>query len=430
MSKRVLVISHNVLSLSSNMGKTLISYFSSWNKDELAEFYIHSEVPTDRITENYYRITDKDMLKSILKRKSGNIFTGKDVQDDRISARTDEGMTAKIYQRSRQRTPFIYFARNLIWSLGKWNTKKFERWVDEFDPEAVFFASGDYAFMYKIALKTAKKRNIPLYICCMDDFYLNNKNENKFGGKLIHKKFMRSVRSAMDYATAAFCICDKMSKEYSELFGIESHTLHTPSTLTERLSSDEKTNRISYIGNLGYRRNEQLASLGRALMNIDCKGKPDRIDVYSGEKREDILSLMTDENGINFCGEINADEVKRVMAKSMLLIHTESFDNKNRERVKYSVSTKIADSLASGTCLIAYGPDDVASMEYLINNSAAFCITQNDNAEDMLKKIITDESLQKTVIENALMLAEKNHGKSQASQEIKRIMDGRQCSEF
>ncbi len=423
MSKRVLVISHNVFSKTENMGKTLMSYFATWESKDIAQFYIHSEVPTDRITENYYRVTDKDILKSIIKRKSGDILTGEDVIEERVSARTDTGMTAKIYQKSRSRTPFVYFARNLLWSLGKWNTKKLKRWLDEFDPEAVFFASGDYAFMYKIALKLAKKRNIPLYISCVDDYYLDNKNKNDFGGKFVYKSFMKAARKALDYASAAFCICDKMSREYSEKFGIKCYTLHTPATFDAPLEMENKTNRISYIGNLGFDRNLQLIALSRALKNIDCPGKPDMIDVYSAEKREEILSGMAPENGIRFNGEINTEDVKRIMAESMILVHTETFKPETKNRIKYSVSTKIADSLQSGTCLLAYGPEDIASVEYLNENNAAFCITRNDDIEQSLKKIIEDAGIRSEIIENALRLARRNHGRLDASDKIAEVLE-------
>ena len=40
---KVLVVSHNVFSYTSSMGKTLISYFSNFDSNNLAQFFIHSE---------------------------------------------------------------------------------------------------------------------------------------------------------------------------------------------------------------------------------------------------------------------------------------------------------------------------------------------------------------------------------------------------
>ena len=58
--KRILVISHNVFCETSNMGKTLLSYFQKWDREALAQFYIHSEVPTNGVCTNYYQVTDRE----------------------------------------------------------------------------------------------------------------------------------------------------------------------------------------------------------------------------------------------------------------------------------------------------------------------------------------------------------------------------------
>ncbi|MBO5040132.1 MAG: glycosyltransferase [Clostridia bacterium] len=421
--KKVLVVSHNVFCKTSSMGKTLLSYFEQWGTDNVAQFYIHSEVPTDdSCCVNYYRVTDKEMVKSVFTRRSGSRFGKSDIQKDRVSSRTDEGLSAAIYQKARKRTPFIYFARNLIWRLGRWNTKKLRKWIDEFNPDAVFFASGDYAFMYIVARKIAKMKNIPLYVCCMDDYYINNKNESRFGGRLTHKAFMKQVKKTVSASAGMFTICEKMKEDYFKMFGVPCHTLHTAASFEGPLSCEKKTGAISYIGNVGYNRHKQLISLGRALRSIESEVPCACIDVYSSEKRPEILRDLKPENGINFHGEISSDEVKNVMAESMFLIHTESFDGESRKAVAYSVSTKIADSLASGTCLIAYGPEEIASIKYLADNQAAFCIFDDHNLSDRLKVIINDTKRYSEIVDNARALSIKNHGSKCALETIKAVI--------
>lgn len=421
--KKVLVISHNVFCKTSSMGKTLLSYFEQWGTENVAQFYIHSEVPTDdSCCVNYYRVTDKEMVKSIFTRRSGSRFEKSDIQTDRVSSRTDEGLSAAIYQKARKRTPFIYFARNLIWRLGRWNTKKLRKWIDEFNPDAVFFASGDYAFMYIVARKIAKMKNIPLYVCCMDDYYINNKNESRFGGRSTHKAFMKQVKKTVSASAGMFTICEKMKEDYSKMFGVPCHTLHTAASFEGPLSCENKTGAISYIGNVGYKRHKQLISLGRALKSIETEIQRAYIDVYSAEKRPEILRELTPENGINFHGEISSNEVKNVMAESMFLIHTESFDEESRKAVAYSVSTKIADSLASGTCLIAYGPEEIASIKYLADNQAAFCIFDDHDLSDRLKEIINDKKQYDEIVDNARALSIKNHGSKCALETIKSVI--------
>lgn len=403
---KVLVISHNVFSKTDGMGKTLSSYFAGFSSDELAQFYIHSQVPTTDVCLNYYRITDKEAIKSIFGSRVGRSFGKKDIDYNRVDSRTDNGFTGTIYQKARKRTPIIYFVRNIWWKLARWNTKKFKLWIDSFQPECVFLASGDYAFIYDIALQIAKSRNIPLYVSCMDDYYLYNKNAKSCLGRLQHHLFMKSVNRTMKYATKLFCICEKMSEDYSELFQKTCITIHTPAVFSEQLSVKKKC-QISYLGNLGYNRDKQLIDIGKALKTLGLK--INHIDVYSSESRPEILSGLTEENGLVFHGAIGADEVLRVMGESLAVIHTESFEKRIRCSVRYSVSTKIADSLMSGTCIFAYGPEEIASIDYLKKNEAAVCCSDKEKLKEELIKLIEDSTYRSIVERNAVHLAHANH---------------------
>lgn len=408
---KVLIISHNVFSMTNNMGKTLISYFSGWEKDDLAQFYIHSEIPTVDICGDYYRVTDKEAIKSVFGIKVGKVFTEKDISENRSAKKIDTKYEATLYQKARKRTPLIYMARNLWWKLGHWYNSQFRAWLDHISPDCVFLASGDYAFMYDIALKIASSRGIPLYISCMDDYYFNNKNSNKLFGKYQHSRFMKHVKKCVSYSSALFCICDSMSCDYADYFKKKCVTIHTAASFNQ-LESNETEKQISYIGNLGYNRHLQLVDIGRTLKKLDLG--IDHIDVYSGESRNEVLKYMIPENGIVFHGSISAEEVKNVMSKSFALIHTESFDEVMRCSVKYSVSTKIADLLMSGTPILAYGPQEIASMKYLSDNKAACCACSKEELECQLKRLIEDPQFRAELKKSSRLLALKNHDPCQS----------------
>ena len=59
---KVLVVSHNVFSSLSNMGKTLSVFFDDWDSDSIAQLYFHSEVPYSNICNHYFRVTDWTLL--------------------------------------------------------------------------------------------------------------------------------------------------------------------------------------------------------------------------------------------------------------------------------------------------------------------------------------------------------------------------------
>ena len=80
---RILVISHNVFSQSTAMGKTLSSMLSCVPPDCLAQLYFHSEVPTTEQCRNYFRIRDQDVLCSIVTRRSSfTVYGEADIRSD------------------------------------------------------------------------------------------------------------------------------------------------------------------------------------------------------------------------------------------------------------------------------------------------------------------------------------------------------------
>ena len=93
----------------------------------------------------------------------------------------------------------------------------------------------------------------------------------------------------------------------------------------------------------------------------------------------------------------------------MAVIHTESFETEMTNLVRFSVSTKIAESLMYGPCLIAYGPEGIASIDYLKENNAAWTITDTKDLKKGLKEILENSTLREQIVRNARKLAEKNH---------------------
>lgn len=420
---RVLVVSHNVFGKTNNMGKTLMSYFSDFQPEEIAQFYIHSEAPADNtVCRNYYRFTDKDALRSLIPVGTwGRAFAAADIQPDEMGGDGESGISAAAYQFGKKRTAAIFAARNLLWKLARWNTKALWDWVDDFDPEVIFFAAGDYSFAYDITLAIAEHTGKPLVVLCVDDFYLYNRNENTALGRLTHRRFMKTVYKTMDRASELYVISQSMKTEYGKLFGKPCRVLHTAAE--NRALPVQESTQISYIGNLWLKRYESLIRMGRALKSLNEPGCPACIDVYSGEQDPETLKAMTEENGIRFHGMISPAQVLEVMGRSMAVIHTESFDPGTVPIVRFSVSTKIAESLMYGPCLIAYGPGGIASVDYLKENEAAFVIDDPEKLEQGLRQILTDEALRQRIVDNARALAQKNHNAATNSTNVRHWLE-------
>lgn len=417
---KVLVISQMVFNKTNNMGKTLMSYFKGWNPQNLAQLYFHSFDPTDvSICENYYRFSDVDVVKSIVdKRVVGRSFCRETIQTQESEKRIDEGFARKAYIIGEKHHAWAVIVRDFAWRLGNWKNKNLVKWVEKFNPDVFFFASGDCEFSYRIALWLSEYFKKPLVTLCVDDYYIHNRNETELFGNYRYKHFMKIAERTLRKSSLVLTICDSMKKEYEMRFGVNCKVLHTAARY-KQLEFIKKPFRVAYFGNLDFGRNMQLVSIGRAISCICKNVEAITFDVYSGSIAEDLISVLKQEKGICFHGAISPSDVEKRMQECVAVIHTESFDEEIKDQVRFSVSTKIAESLMYGPCIIAYGPDGIASIDYLKENHAAYVITRPEDLQAGLEEILTNKRLREQIIKNARVLAIKNHNEETNSKRVR-----------
>jgi len=417
---KVLVISHNAFSKSNNMGRTLRNQFRDFNEDEIAQLYFVKRMPESESCKDYFCIPDTEVFKSIFTGKSAgfSIDMRKEViLEDKLIQ--DTQLELAVREKGNHRS-IIHIARNLIWAMGKWKTEALDRWLDEINPDVIFFASGDYSFSYKVTLYIAKKRNIPLVVGCYDDFYIGKKKTLNPFYHIVRNNLISIAGKTFDYADSFMSLSEMMTKDYSDMFHKNGYTMYVPTEVDHGAGKTERKQKIFYAGNLGLGRAEQLVLMGRAIKSL---GRTDitHIDVYSSEVREELTSLMTEENGIAFHGEVSSDHILRLMNENKYVIHTESFDMDYKTRVMYSVSTKIADCLSCGACIVAFGPAEVASIDYLNRYGAAWIIENEETLTAKLRELFEDNEKSEIVVSNALELSARNHS-NKNNNSLKRIM--------
>lgn len=417
---RILVISHNVFSRTTAMGKSMSDMLGCVPAENMAQLYFHSEVPTTNVCGRYLRIRDGDVLRSVISRRCRpTVFTDADISVDRKTPRVDTGALSKAYQFGRRRTPMVYILRNLVWTLGKWKSRELEKWLDEFAPDIIFFASGDYTFSYKIAYKIAKARNIPIVLWCPDDYYISRRFSRSPLGSLYHRSLLKWTKKVASCTESVIVISDGMKRDYPKIFDKPIRVLRISAGENNFAEPQNERAGIFYVGGLGVNRIEPLVALGRELKKASIPGF-ERIQVYSGDKNPKTLAELTDENGICFHGGAAADDVPKILGSAKYLLHVEAFDRSSVERTRYSLSTKIGESLASGACLIAYGPHDISSMSYLDENDAAIML---DEPHDIVSALTqTDDAAYERYVQNALELTRRNHDKQKNDAVVKELL--------
>lgn len=419
---RVLVVSHNVFSASGNMGKTMMRMLAGISPENLAQVYFHQEIPTRACCLRYFRITDSDVLRSVFTRRARfRIFSSCDIDESASQSRTDTGNLAKVYQFSRRRTPMIYFLRDTMWCLGKWKTRALKDWARAFAPDVIFFAAGDYAFSYRVALYLSGLLRVPITMWCADDYFIAPQQSRSLLRRLHCRRLRKLAQRVTERSKSVITISDAMQRDYAQLFGFPVQTIRISSDANPAALPRAQREGISYVGNLGLDRITPLVELGRALKAAQLPGF-ETIRVYSGERNPATLAQITEENGLTFCGRLTEQGVERVLGASKFLILVESFDRSAIRRTKYSLSTKVAESLRSGACIIAYGPDEIASIEYLRRHKAACILNSAAEFPEAVRRLCTAADEYDAHIQCAQSLAEQFHSAKTNEKCIEKIL--------
>lgn len=377
---KVLIISHNLYDDTNNIGKTLVSLFQGWPKDKIAQIYFRNDSPSFKYCDEYYCITDKDVLKSALTlgiKKAGSVLqVGESL--------TISDAETNLYQVGNHRRPIVSFIRDTMWALGGWKSNELETWVkDVARPDIILFAPNDYTLAYRIAIYIEELINKPLIPFYMDDsFYYGCKSS--FLDQIRRRSLRKMAKKVHRYAKQIFTICDYMSDEYQKLFGLNCHafmnSVTIPSSESLRTISDDETIIFAYLGNLHSNRWKSIAEIGRVLDDIRNK---DHIKVefriYSASVLEkNVKELFNSIASIRFMGKVEPSKVRDTQLQADVLVHVEAFDDASVNSTRLSLSTKLPEYLSVHRAIFAYGPKEIASMRYLKdNNIAEVCFEQS-----------------------------------------------------
>lgn len=404
--KRVIIVGHNCLSKTGSNGRTLSNYLVGWDKSKIAQFYIHSEKPDFDICDNYFCVTDREIMRSILKRTPA----GKTVVQTDFSSEC----AGNVEQRAKEslKNSLVRLVREIAWMSSLWNKKSFEKWVDDFNPEVILFQAGDSAFLFRIVRKLAEKYNIPVIIYNTEGYYFKNKSymPEKWVTKLfygiLHRVFKKQYKKILKHTKKSVYNCDLLCEDYNKAFNDDGIVIMNTSEFTNEPVNISKEKTVIYAGNLGLSRHESLIEFADALQEVDSELK---LTVYGKCNDDAVIKAVEDCQGIDYKGVIPYEELKTKLSSSEYLLHVESFDDYYKEDLKYAFSTKIADSLASGSCFFVYAPENMAVCRYLKDKDVAVLIDDKSKLNESIKKALNDDVFKDSIKKNGRALAVENH---------------------
>lgn len=396
--KRILVLSNACFSDADSNGRTLANLFQGFNKANLAQLFVYGN-PDFNVCDRYYKVTDRDALESLLKWKE----TG-GVVESLIKVSSEAVLSTNTSSKKVKKTPLSMLLREFAWLVGRWNGSGLEQWIDSFSPEAVFVSLGDNIFLSRLAIQIAKKYNIPVYAYSTENYCFKKYNYLTKRPSLFYKIFYhwmnRAFKKLEKYVKMGIFNTPMLTEAYAGKFNYPCTCVFSPSDIEFNKNIEvSQSPTVSYLGNLGVGRHKALVELANVLgevmpgMKIDVYGKlPGSVEA---------AKLITDCDNICYKGFVSYSDVVRHIRESTLLVHAELDDEFYSRDLKYAFSTKIADSVCSGTPFLIYARRDLAETDFLISNQCAFVADSKEELRQVLIQALTDKEAREVVVQNA-----------------------------
>lgn len=415
--KKILIISHNPLSRVNNNGKTLVSIFEGVPEKNIYQIYLNSDTPDYSKESHYLQINEKQIISSFLKMRN---YCCSEIEA------TPEIVSSAIIKGHNFANHTKRLLRECIWKCSIWQSG-LKDWLNNKKFDVVFFMAGDGMFAYDVYSFVMK--HIPAKGCMFfTDDYIIGKSSHSPAACLRRGMLKRKIRKTLPLVKELYVISDEMQKEYYKLLGMDSYVIRNFSVEKKEISYKKKDDAQSncltmvYAGGLHYNRWRVLSQIASALKDINQTEKSRCcLKIYSSQNiADDIIEKINIEGASVFCGAASASQIADIYSSADILLHVESFDKKSISSTKYSFSTKIPEYLSADRSVLAVGPSEVASVQYLSN--FACVISDNEDLFPVLKKIINDNNYRELIKSNCQKQYENDFSKKKQTECLEHIM--------
>lgn len=298
--------------------------------------------------------------------------------------------------------------------------------VRKFKPDVVYYRAVDNAMVHAFARSAIPQLRKPYVVHLMDDWPQRLEKT----APVSFVEFDKSLRGLISDANASLSIGDAMSKEFGQRYG----RLFTPFANAvdpasfpprRRVSKQGEEFLICYAGALA--EDMTLASVADVANAVESL--PDslnvRLNIYTRPPWTGIAIRMLGRlSRTRILRQVLSADYFALLQESDALLIAYNFDQRSRDYIGYSIANKMPECLASGTPIIAYGPGDVATIDYLKSKKVALIVDQQNHnllvstIQDLVTKRVQQLSLGKMARE----LAFKRHNLWDVSASFRRLL--------
>ena len=403
----VLVITRNAWDDTNSIGNTMSNFFGGLENVNTANIYFRSSKPNNRVCTKYFHVTEQQLIRNLFTpEKCGNAFEYSYAGEEKSGYSSEKKLISVIHKFGIKG---VYALSDKLWDEKKWLNKRFDDFIEGFDPDVVFTFVKALPQYYHTIKHLHEKHHKKIIVWIADDEYtvLSQSPLKK------DKKKIERLRYILNIASAVWGCSKEMCEYYNSVFGCNAKPLYKSCSFDFSVRTSVNTPvRLVYAGNLLFGRIDILKRVIKQLEKINKNGTAAVLDIYSSTPvAPDEKNVLQQSGAVRFHGVKPYSEIQKIMSDSDLVLHIESFDEKEIIKTKYSFSTKIIDCLQSGSVMLAIGPGEIASIKYAKTIPGAFVIDSPNDISAKLSEVIGEKDSYPKRAESIRDFAEKNHGK-------------------
>lgn len=248
-----------------------------------------------------------------------------------------------------------------------------------FAPDVVYYRAVEHELVHGFANKAIKVLERPYVIHLMDDW----PTRLQASDPAAFARIDASLRQLLVGASAALSIGDAMSMEFGRRYGVE----FTPfaNAIDPAAFPPRKTRQVgaefvvSYAGALA--EDMVLDSVANTAFAIDSLPRElnVRLNIHTRTPWHGrALKTFEAVHSVSVLEPVPATNYYAVLQDSDAMLIAYNFDRRSRDYIGYSIANKMPECLASGTPILAVGPRDVATIDYLEEAGAAMVVNCPD----------------------------------------------------
>lgn len=392
-------------------GITLSNLFKGWDRRFIANaITMHSAdvIDSSELNNNYYCL-GRDEFK--VKFPFSLYFRFKESGKIELANRENKTQSSKQHgirtALSKALTALIDWVKdklnltNYIYSMDV--SPGLLQWIKDFDPDYIYIqpSSRYYINFFK---KLHEATGIPLVMHIMDDWQKAIDTNSLLHGYW-ERKIDKEFRELLNSTSVFLSISDGMSNEYHRRYGKKFIPFHNTIDTDQWLPYSKtefkitKPVKILYAGRIGRGTYHSFVDFILAVEELNREGNDIKLYIQTTTSDDKLRKRLQQFDCVTFNEMVEYDELAKVFPAYDILLLPIDFDKNGKAFLRYSMPTKAAEFMISGTPVLLFCPNDIALYEHATLNHWAYVISSNDKKvlKEGIVKLVNDEDLRRNL---------------------------------